>query len=808
VLPWILLVHTAMGATCDEVGPGDIAWDGLHHDTFHSDWRSPGGARPAADTVRLVIRACQGDLTAARLRVWNGRERTESWVELSAESTGVDPVLGPVDLWATTLSLPAEPTVLYYFFEVEDGPDTKAWFVDDDPVFLGGGFGATTGEWDDSRSFQITVYEPTLTAPAWAEGAVVYQIFPDRFRNADPSNDPVDGAGFSYGHTDVMLPWSASLDDVPRCVGADQERAACYTGGDLAGITEQLDMLEELGVDVLYLNPIFRSATNHRYDTLDYRVIDDELGDADDFTALVAAAEARDISLLLDGVFNHVSADSVYFDLYGRWNEAGELASPDGPGDWDGSGACESPDSPFRDWFTFPAVHAAGRTEDGETVLCADALGEPSSSYESWGTYFHIPKLAADRQPVRELVYDAPDAAALHWLTAGARGWRLDVSGEVDPGRGHDSDNDFWEGFFDAVTTTDPDALIVGEVWHDASPWMVGGEWHATMNYRLRAAILDWLFDACIPGNGCPDGTWFEDNDSADWRESGRVDPIDNATLKLRLQAILEDTPPPLWHVQMNLLGSHDVSRLGWMLRMGSQGQAAAALDKQRLAALFVYTWPGMPTVYYGDEVDLSPDSRWDGGVYQDDPYNRAPYPWADLGGAPDTALRDWYATLAELRHGRPALMRGDVAFVDVDGALAYRRTYEDDVVLVVLNRSEGAGEFEVPADGAAMEDLLTGDRLVATDGLISLTVDGLAGRVLVPVELEDTGRTPSEDTGPHDVVDDTASPALDGESGADKGCGCAAGAVGTGGWLWLALLGLGRRISPPQSSSPPSADR
>ena len=720
----------AWAAPCDgRSADGDIAWDGLHHDSFHPDWRAPGGARPAGDTVRLVLRSCADDLTGARLRLWDGRAHTEQWLELHRAAPGSDPVLGPVDHWTVDLPLPATPTVLYYFFEARDGEDVDL-YVDDDPAFLGGGFGAVSDDWDDSRSYQITVYDPALTAPAWAEGAVVYQIFPDRFRNGDPANDPRDGAGFSYGHTEVLLDWDAPLSG--RCAGADQERAACYTGGDLRGIIDELDMLADLGVDALYLNPIFQAATNHRYDTLDYRAIDDELGTLDDFTALVRAAEDRGIALILDGVFNHVSADSVYFDLYGRWDAAGQLVSPAGPGAWDGSGACESPASPYRDWFRFPADHAPGRTEAGETVLCAGADGG-TSDYESWGTYFHIPKLAADRQPVRDLVYARPDSAAVQWIQAGARGWRLDVGGEVDPGAGHDSENDFWEGFLDAVQAADSEALVVGEVWGDASPWLVGGEWHATMNYRLRSALLDWLFDACSPGNGCPDGSWMDDNDSNPWRESGRVDAIDEATLKLRLLSILEDTPPPLWHVQMNLLGSHDVSRIGWFLRQGSAGDAALARDKQRLAALLLYTWPGMPTVYYGDEVGLAPDSVWDGSTHQDDPWNRAPYPWADLGGAPDTALWDWYAALAQLRRGDAALQRGDVEVVlageDGQRVFGFVRHHEAGDVAVALNRSGGAVDVQLPVGerlGAlgAVEDRLSGACHPVVDG--QATVRGL----------------------------------------------------------------------------------
>lgn len=778
LLPLLLPALAHATGPCEATSAdGDVAWDGLHHDTFHEDWRTPAGARPAGDTVTLRLRSCADDLTGVRLRLWNAREQSEQWLPLTKGAPGTDPELGAVDHWELALPLPAQPTVLYYFFEVQDGEDTD-YFVDDDPAFLGGGFGATVDEWDDSRSFQITVYDPDFKAPAWAEGGVVYQIFPDRFRNGDPTNDPAHDSGFSYGHTEVMLDWGAPFTG--RCAGADQERAACYMGGDLQGITDELDMLAALGVDALYLNPIFRAATNHRYDTLDYLAIDDELGTTADFLTLATEAEDRGISLVLDGVFNHVSADSVYFDLYGRWDGSGALVSPDGPGDWDGSGACESAASPYRDWFTFPGDHAPGQTEDGETVLCADADGG-TTSYESWGTYFHIPKLAAERDSVRDLIYARPDSAAVQWLQAGAKGWRLDVSGEVDPGAGHDADNDFWEGFHTAVHGVEPEALIVGEVWGDASPWLVGGEWHATMNYRLRSAVLDWLFDACSPGNGCVDGTTLEDNDSSPWRESGTVDAIGEDALKLRLLSILEDTPPTLWHVQMNLLGSHDVSRLRWMLTMGSAGDAALARDKQELAALLVYTWPGMPTVYYGDEVGVDAASQWDGSTHQDDPWNRVAYPWAELGGSPDSALFDWYARLAELRHDSPALLRGDVQFVEPESAapedarlLAFvRERSGEDAALVVLNRGTAPADAVVPAgealaENSQLEDMLTGDCVPVVAGAATLRgVPALGGVVL---RAGACGAGPADSGSPE--PGDSGDPDAGGSDGAGSGGG------------------------------------
>jgi glycosidase len=200
--------------------------------------------------------------------------------------------------------------------------------------------------------------------------------------------------------------------------------------------------LRDLGVSALYLNPVFASSTNHRYDTVDYHRIDDELGDAAAWGALVEAARAAGVSLVLDGVFNHVSADSVYFDLYNRWGADGRVQVTDGPGSNDGSGACESADSPYRSWFSLPHFANAARDErTGETVRCADG-----QTYEAWATYFHIPKLRADADAVREMVWGAPDSVARRWLADGARGWRLDVAGDVDRGAAHDPDNHFWDG--------------------------------------------------------------------------------------------------------------------------------------------------------------------------------------------------------------------------------------------------------------------------------------------------------------------------------------------------------------------------
>ena len=807
-----LFAAVAAAAPCDDVArDDDVAWDGLGHDTFDPRYRDTFGAVPTDQgAVRLRLRTCAWDVTAVYARIWDGHAQAERWLPLVPERDEDDAVLGPITWWGADLEIPTAPTNLYYLFAVSDGEDTD-YYVDDDVRFASGGWGEVSDSYNDQRSFQVAVYDAGFAIPAWLEGAVFYQIFPDRFRNGDPTNDPTEGEGFSYGYTAAPLAWTGGFGE--RCVGEDQQRATCYAGGDLAGITQELDGIAELGVTALYLNPIFRSATNHRYDTLDYTAIDDELGDAGDFAALVAAAEAREIHLVLDGVFNHVSADSVYFDLYSRWDRDGDLVSPDGPGVSDGSGACESPDSPYRGWFRIPDVGAPGRTADGAEVLCA-ARGGGEATYEAWGTYFHIPKLVVEAPAVQDWLWAGEGAVATRWLEAGARGWRLDVGPEVDPGQGLDGDNLAWEGFRAAVKAQDPDAVIIGEEWGDPSPWLLGGEWDSAMNYPLRSALLDWLSDGCV-GDGCEDGHTFRDNDSNEWRPLGPITSIGEVRLQRRLMGQREDVPEPAWTGLMNLLGSHDVSRIGWLLRKISADDPAVAEQKLRLMALFVYTYPGAPTLYYGDEVGISADSHWTGSAWEDDPYNRAPYPWADQGGAPDPALRQWFVTLGELHGSSEALKRGgyvDLLADDAARALAFARTLGDEVVVAAFLRATTSTTVTVPLgglldDGVTLEDAIGGACVEVVDGAAAVPLDGLSGAVLQIADCTpDAGAEDDSSTGADgdDTGADEAAESGSGDSAAAaRGCGRRAGLLL---FLTAGLLSLQRRR--PYSVGPPKADQ
>ncbi len=693
----LLSLPVSAGAQC--------ALDAVRFDTHDLAHRAPFGAVPAGTSVRLAVRA-EG-LAEARVRVWDAVARAERWMDL--ERAG--------DEWVVELREDAA-NILYYLFELTPVVEGCApqYLVDDDPRFLGGGTGEVKDELDTLASFQITFYEEAAQTETWLADAVVYQIFVDRFRDGDESNDTRQSR-FYYGRDEGTTwrsnaaGWNTRVCDptgsrMPACRGVSSSN---LYGGDLAGITEKVEAgyFDALGVTALYLTPVFSAPSNHKYDTTDYRRIDPEFGDDAAFDRLVEALRVRGMRLVLDGVFNHVSSDSPYFDGFRRFDEVG---------------ACEDPDSPFRDWFYLPDIGSPGRSR-GEPIECAG--GE---TYEAWFGFAALPKLRADHAEVRALVWDGPDAVAPGWSARGASGWRLDVAGDVDNGRAGEPGNDFWEGFRRAVRAAGDDVVLIGEEWSDASRWLLGGEWDSAMNYRLRSALLGWLAVDC-DGDGCIDGA-LHTNDENDASSSGPIRPLAPSEFHARLMAIHEDYPPLAHRSMLNLVGSHDTNRVGFLTGRTGGGHRWPAMWT------FLFTYPGAPMVYYGDEVGLSESGVFVDGVWRDDPFNRAPFPWGDAPGHYSHRpghLRH-VRRVAALRWSHPALRHGDVEHgVVVDnwrGLYAFRRRVGDAEALVYLSRSDFAEEVDpgalvdpfdegvtVPAGGARVF-ATPGDTIAAPTGL------------------------------------------------------------------------------------------
>ncbi|HQI83417.1 MAG TPA: glycoside hydrolase family 13 protein [Anaerolineae bacterium] len=765
-----------------QAGDNNIQWGEVLHDTFDNAYRSPGGPVTPATTVRLRLRVKQSDIDSARVRVWDDRSNTETYHNMAWDgSFDTDPTT--YDWWFVDIPAGAQTTVLYYFFEINDGND-QDFYTDDNPQFYGGGYGAMSDGYNDNKSFQITVYDSAFTVPDWVQGSIVYQVFPDRFRDGNPVNNPPAGR-FSYNTSGTIVrsndaegDWNSVVCDprstyTPSC--ADKYGDNFY-GGDLAGITEKINAgyFDALGVSVLYLNPIFFSPSNHKYDTADFLLIDPDFGTFADFQALTAAAHAHGMKVILDGVFNHTSSDSRYFDRYKRFDASGALVNLSEGAD-DNSGACESPNSAYRSWFYIPdsGSPATGLTDRCDGNDGDDPGGAWNQTYSAWWGYGSLPKLQANSAAVRALIWDdGLNSVGPYWTYHGADGWRFDVGDDVDPGVTADPTNDYWEGFRAAVrdggVTGKTDTLLLGEVWGDASGLLLGDEWDSVMNYRFRSAVLGWLFTGCS-GNGCTGGALFEDNDSNSGSSSGAISYLNPSQFNARLRSIAEDYPPMAFNAMMNLAGSHDTNRVRFLLKKINNDNDGAALQRMKEWWLFSFTYPGSPTLYYGDEVALSHDGVWANNKWEDAPYNRAPYPWPDATGSAYSPAADTLAfarKMASIRWSYPALQSGDVqhglVIDDANKLYGFARTTGSQTALIILNRDSAQHTVNLTdldaapynlANGTVLYDAIEGNTYTVSGGMVSVPVNATWGVVLLEQNKIDIPAMPivtyTENSGP-----------------------------------------------------------
>ena len=484
--------------------------------------------------------------------------------------------------------------------------------------------------------WQLTVYQESHT-PAWFGEGVSYQIFPDRYCRLELP-DPSGLIGDRWVHED----WN----DGPawRSEGGEVKNRDFF-GGSLAGVSAHLDDLAALGVSTLYFCPIFESASNHRYNTADYTKIDPMLGTEEDFRDLCAKAKEKGIRILLDGVFNHTGSQSVYFNADGFYPTLG---------------AAQSKDSPYYGWFQF---------------------SEWPGSYDAWWGISTLPNVRETCPDYVDYIITGENSIVKRWLRAGASGWRLDVADELP--------DEFIEQLRTAVEETDPDALLLGEVWEDASnkisysrrrKYLQGRELHGVMNYPFRTALLNYLL-------GGP---------AEEFREA--------------METLRENYPPDAFYSAMNFLGTHDTPRVltvlgGVPLPEGKDAQSTfrlsprqreAGLERLRVAAAILFTFPGSPTIYYGDEAGM------EGAA---DPFNRRTYPW----GNEDQELLAWFRWLGQLRKGRASLRRGSLRWLEAQGPLlAYLRELPGEAAAVLVNA--GPEERTVSLPGGGFRDLRTGE--------------------------------------------------------------------------------------------------
>lgn len=749
LLIWLgLLIMFALPVAQIAADNNDVNWAGLGHNSRDPLYRYPQGAVPVGTPVTLRLRAANNDLTRAQVRFWNDRINAESLLDMTKVASNVTFTGDPntYEYWEITLPAAADPTVFWYRFIVTDGTDVN--YYEDD--------GARTGGWGQvfdgspDNSWQLTHYDPAFTTPDWIKNAVVYQVFVDRFRDGNPSNNPAAG-GFFYGAFDTIVRsngtnWNDFICD-PRSIAGHPEACANrysqnFYGGDLLGLINQLPYLDSIGVTALYLNPIFESPSNHKYDTTNFFQIDDNFGTLADFQALSAAADALGIRIILDGVFNHSSSDSIYFDRYSRWDSAG---LPTAIGTNDGSGACESLTSPYVAWYPFFPFVGPG------TAPCSD-----NRDYPKWfGIFDSLPVYQHDNPDVRDLfINNGTSSIGPYWMQW-ADGWRLDVAPEVDHGDLNDPSDSYWDDFRAAVRAVNPDTYIVGEEWGNPTSWTIGGEWDATMNYQFSSAVLSFFRDEP-----------FTDNDHNSGSSAGVLNPLNPSGLNERLLNLEERYAPEAFAAMMNLLGSHDTSRALFMLdHRADENNTSIYADPNynwsdaitRLQGVWIlqFTLPGAPTTYYGDEVGLVNPPSYDGSKWEDDPYNRAPFPWLDQTGTPyythlqtapaQTAIRDNFAQLTNIRNTHPALRTGEFIPLltdDTNEVYAYLRWMPDDsdAALVVVNGSSTAHLVDVDVSGylpnsSTLDDILNSlGYAVDASGIVNdIAVAPFSGAILVP---------------------------------------------------------------------------
>ena len=606
-------------------------------DSRSESCKKPYGAVPCGTAVSYTVRPLRRE-GWSRCVLVTQREFSGQTAELELPCTGQD---GDRNRFSGIFSAPAEPELVWYWFRLfrEDGSSILL----DRSGYHGG---------ENVQSWQLTVYEESST-PAWFGCGVVYQIFPDRFCRLELP-DPAGMVGSRTIHEN----WSNLPDWRPDAQG--EVRNCDFFGGSLQGILSKLDDLADFGVTVLYLNPVFESASNHRYNTADYRAIDPMLGTEDDFHHLCQEAKRRGIRVILDGVFNHTGSQSRYFNADGFYSD---------------TGATQSPDSPYYHWYSFHPWPA---------------------DYDAWWGIRTLPAVREDAPDYRDFIIRGQDSVVRHWLRAGASGWRLDVADELP--------DDFIGEIRTAMEETAPDSFLLGEVWEDATTkiaysmrrrYLLGQELHGVMNYPFRTALIAYLLGG----------------DADEFRET--------------LESLRENYPPHAFYSLMNFLSTHDTPRILTVLGADhvpdskeeravfrlSPARRQLGLKRLRLAALVLFTFPGAPTVYYGDEAGME---GWE------DPFNRAGYPW----GQEDSELKSFFSKLAHLRREQPALQTGQLHWRWTAGSLlVFARELDGQLLTTVVNAADTPQTLTLPWFGDTARDLLSSEALSPADNVLPLTL-------------------------------------------------------------------------------------
>ena len=617
-------------------------------------------APKAGDTVTVRLRTLKNDVLKVYV-CFGGRLREMTKEEQTDET---------FDFYRLEFTCPDD--VVSYYFQISD---------DDDLVYYNRLGPVTNNQEEYNFSFI-----PGFDVPDWAKGRVFYQIFTDRFRNGDPRNDVTDNEYYyTGGHVRAIDDWNKIPDSLD--VGN-------FYGGDLQGVEQKISYLTSLGIEGIYFNPLFISPSNHKYDTQDYDNIDPHFAVVVDdcehamqhwekhngfaaryitrvttsrnlsqsnayFASLVEKLHSHGIAVILDGVFNHCGSFNKWLDREGIYlNKPGYS-----------KGAYQSLRSPYRKYFAFEKNNVT------------------HSRYEGWWGFETMPKLNYENSDA--LCEDILNDGA-KWVSApyNADGWRLDVA--ADLGHSEQFNHKFWQAFSQRVKKANPRAFIFAEHYGDPSPWLNGREWDTVMNYDAFMEPVTWFL------------TGMEKH--SDYFDGGKYN--NGAAFFYDMNKNMARLPRPSLDSAINQLSNHDHSRFltrtnrtpGRLKENGGEA-AAQGVDVRvmKLGVLIQMTWPGSPTIYYGDEA---------GQVGWTDPDSRRTYPW----GREDTSLIDMHRDAIALRKRLSCLRLGSIKALDAgNGYIAYGRFDKDNTAIIVINNNDKEISLSVPVweAGVAWSDRL-----------------------------------------------------------------------------------------------------
>lgn len=589
-------------------------------------YKSVKGAVGCGETVKFKI-VVPRSYSVNAAEFWMKDDETGKWSERGMYWAGMHE--GDNEIWDVEIK-PEKVGLFFYHFELCT-PSGK--------LRLGkgaDGTGEVDGLWK-TDDWQLTVCQASFKTPDWLKGGVIYQIFPDRFCNSGKEKHNVPSDRILRSDTENTPFWEPNSEG--KVLNND------YFCGDLKGVEEKIPYLTQLGVTCIYLNPIFEAHSNHRYNTADYTKIDSLLGTTEDFVSLCDKAHKNGIKIILDGVFSHTGDDSVYFNKENRY---------------DSLGAYNSKESVYYGWYKFQ---------------------NHPDKYTSWWGFETLPEVTEENEGYLEFI-TGENGIIRKWLRLGADGWRLDVADELP--------DVFIEAVRRAAKTEKEDALLLGEVWEDASNkisygerrrFILGEQFDSVMNYPFANAVLDFA-------------------------RNGRAEDFVKT-----VNSVINNYPKQVLDVLMNHIGTHDteraITRIVGKSCMGKDRQWQSenfltdserekGIKLMKLAASLSYMLPGVPSVYYGDEIGME--------GYKD-PFNRAFFNWENIG----CELHSFYVMLGKLRKENGCLKDGEFSCVSATlGCVAFERIGQEESLLIIANRNEEDIEYYLPEKYFAAEEVFS----------------------------------------------------------------------------------------------------